>query len=510
MPKYIHKDPKQLVMVPIDLEKQLEPGSLPFAIDEIIGNKLDISPFESKYKNDKEGRPAWDPRIMLKIVLLAYSRGINTSRKIARACRENISFIAISSWSCPHFTTIADFVSSMGKEISHVFQEVLLICEEMGLLGETTFALDGCKISSNASKEWSGTKKELKKKADKFEEKVKQLLERHQRMDEEEDKRNIDDDSSERKRQIEKLNRKANKIKKWLKENEPKMGKRGRELKSNITDNESAKIRTSHGMIQGYNGQAIVDEKRQVIVAAEAFGSGPEQELFEPMIEQAKRNMKYIKKSHNYFEEKKIIADTGYFTEDNLKKAHEEKLDAYIPDQQYRKRDGRFKGREEHNPNNKETKYNREDFSYDKEKDCYICPDGKVLRLENRRSRIKNFEGIKYVACQADCSKCKLRKKCLRSETTKRRNLFIAKKKYLENYSAKMVEKIDTDYGRDIYAKRMRIVEPVFGNIYSQKKLNYFTLRSKIKVNIQWLLYCIVHNIEKIAHYGNVLRYCNT
>jgi len=97
MPKYIHRDRKQLVMVPIDLEKQLEPGSLAFTIDEIIENKIDISPLEAKYKNDEEGRPAWDPRILLKIVLLAYSYGINTSRKIARACSENITFIALSS-----------------------------------------------------------------------------------------------------------------------------------------------------------------------------------------------------------------------------------------------------------------------------------------------------------------------------------------------------------------------------------------------------------------------------
>jgi hypothetical protein len=397
----------------------------------------------------------------------------------------------------------------MGKEISHVFQEVLLICDEMGLLGGTTFALDGCKISSNASKEWSGTKKELKKKAEKFEEKVKQFLERHQRMDEEEDKRNIDDDSSERKRQIEKLNRKANKIKEWLKENEPRKGKRGREIKSNITDNESAKMQTSHGMIQGYNGQAVVDEKHQIIVAAEAFGSGPEQELFEPMIEQAKQNMEYIKRGKEYLEGKKVIADTGYFTEENLKKAYDEKLDTYIPDQQYRRRDERYRGSEKHRPKTN-SKYTREDFRYDKEKDSFLCPNGMVLRVDNRNVKIKDYEGKRYVARQADCSGCKLRKKCLRSETTKKRNLFIAKKKYLNNYSAKMVKKIDTEYARDIYAKRMGIIEPAFANICFNKRLNYFTLRSKAKVNIQWLLYCIIHNIEKIAHYGNDLRLCST
>jgi len=509
MPKYIHRDRKQLVMVPIDLEKQLEPGSLAFTIDEIIENKIDISPLEAKYKNDEEGRLAWDPRILLKIVLLAYSYGINTSRKIARACSENITFIALSSWSTPHFTTIADFIRSMGEETKHVFKEVLLICEEMELLGGTTFALDGCKLSSNASKEWSGTKKELKKKADKFEEKVKQLLEQREGLDREEDKDNNDDDKTKREKHIENLNKKSEKIKKWLEENDSKKGKRGRELKSNITDNESAKMKSCRGMIQGYNGQAVVDEKHQIIVAAEAFGSGPEQELFEPMIEQAKQNMEYIKKPKDYLEGKKIIADTGYFTEENLKKADEEKLDAYIPDQQYRKRDEHFKGKDKYIPK-KKGRYTKEDFIYDEENDRYICPHGKVLRLDNRKVRIKYFEGKRYVAHGSDCRGCNLRKKCLRSETTKKRNLFIAKKKYLDNYSAKMVEKIDMDSARDIYAKRMGIVEPVFGNICANKKLNYFTLRTKLKVNIQWLLYCMVHNIEKIANYEKRVKLCIT
>jgi len=70
------------------------------------------------------------------------------------------------------------------------------------------------------------------------------------------------------------------------------------------------------------------------------------------------------------------------------------------------------------------------------------------------------------------------------------------------NYSKEMAAKIDTERGRRIYPRRIAIVEPVFANIRIQKLLNRFTLRGKIKVNIQWLLYCIVHNIEKIANFG--------
>lgn len=65
-----------------------------------------------------------------------------------------------------------------------------------------------------------------------------------------------------------------------------------------------------------------------------------------------------------------------------------------------------------------------------------------------------------------------------------------------------MAEKVDSEKGRKIYPERLAIAEPVFANIRTQKRLDRFTLRGKIKVNIQWLLYCIVHNMEKIANYG--------
>jgi len=279
------------------------------------------------------------------------------------------------------------------------------------------------------------------------------------------------------------------------------MGKRGKEKKSNITDNKSSKMQTSRGMIQGYNGQAMVDEKHQIILAAEAFGTGPEQELFTPMVKNTKENLMATGKTEKAMEGIKLLTDTGYFSEDNLKKADEEKIDAYIPDQQYRKRDPMFETAKEHK-SKKATKYTKEDFIYNEETDTFTCPNKKLLVLEKKNARIKVFEGDKYKARQADCSKCLKRKNCLKLEHTRHRTLFILKKKYLENYSEAMVKKIDTEKAREIHSKRMGIVEPVFGNITYQKNMNRFTLRGKEKVNIQWLLYSLVHNIEKITNFG--------
>ncbi|PIW14947.1 DDE transposase, partial [bacterium (Candidatus Blackallbacteria) CG17_big_fil_post_rev_8_21_14_2_50_48_46] len=82
---------------------------------------LDTSIFHHRYQNDETGRPAYDPALLLKIVLLAYSRGITSSRKIEQLCRENVIFMALSANSQPHFTTIADFISRSSEEISQLF-----------------------------------------------------------------------------------------------------------------------------------------------------------------------------------------------------------------------------------------------------------------------------------------------------------------------------------------------------------------------------------------------------
>ena len=164
MPKYISYNYDQHSMVVINYKDQLQPGTFEHAIHFLIENKLDLTIFYPNYKNDDGGRPAYDPAILLKIILFAYSKGITTSREIEWCCDTNIIFKALSCDTVPHFTTIASFVSSHGFEIENLFEQILLICDEQGLLGHELFAIDGCKMPSDASKEWSGTIKELEDK----------------------------------------------------------------------------------------------------------------------------------------------------------------------------------------------------------------------------------------------------------------------------------------------------------------------------------------------------------
>jgi len=214
-----------------------------------------------------------------------------------------------------------------------------MTCDSMGLIGKEMFAVDGCKMPSNASKEWSGTVEELTKKKEKMEKVLRHIMKRHREMDDKEKSGEIAEQES---RYMKTLRKKISKVKKFLQENDDKPGKTGKAIKSNITDNESAKMKTSHGVIQGYNGVAVVDEKHQVIVHAEAFGAAQEHDLLLPMIEGQRRTSKRSAVKKIYSGMPKLVADSGYHTEENMKAVMAEGIDAYIADPNFRKRDPRF------------------------------------------------------------------------------------------------------------------------------------------------------------------------
>ena len=158
-----------LHLLAIDLSKQLHPGSFEYALHHLIEHEIDLKDIEARYKNEYEGAVAYDPRVLLKIVLLAYSRGIISSRGMEAACCTEVLFMAISGNSAPHFSTLANFVSSLGEAIGKVFAQVLTICDRQGLIGRQLLAIDGVKLPSNASKAKSGKRKDFLRQVDKME-----------------------------------------------------------------------------------------------------------------------------------------------------------------------------------------------------------------------------------------------------------------------------------------------------------------------------------------------------
>jgi transposase len=449
MPRYKQYDLNQTKLIPLSYADQVLEGSFEHALNEIVEEHLDLSVFEHRYHNDATGRSAYDPRVLLKIVLFGYYRGIISSRRLAEACRRNVVFMALSADSRPHFTTLAGFVSKLEHEIASLFGDVLFYASELGLIGKEHFAVDGCKLPSNASKKWSGTHKELDEKRKKLERVAERILQRHRERDGQEQKGT---DASPEPEKAQRYRKKVAEIKDFLAKNAKKCGPTGNEQKSNLTDPESAKMTSSRGVIQGYNGLALVDDHAQIVVHAEAHGSGYEAYLLAPAIEATRESFADIEPGKDVFAEVKVTADSGFHSKIALAAVEATGADAYIADRDYRRRDPVFAGA---------SRYKQRLRHPDR------TPQRQILI-------IKHPEGPPP------------RKRENRDAPTKR-----------------MRWKFDTPLGREIYSRRMGTIEPVFANIQN-KGMRRFTLRGQKKVSAQWKLFTMVHNIEKMA--GVALR----
>jgi transposase len=506
MPRYkpVHRDP---LLLPVVLAEQIQPGTFEFALDHLVDHELDLSALDAKFRNDQTGASAYDPRVMLKIVLLAYSRGLNTSRRIEAACRQNVQFMALSGDSQPSYTHIAKFVRELAEQIQPLFTQVLLVCDRQGLIGRQMFAFDGVKLPSNASKERSGTHAELRHRAERLDKAARKMIELHRSRDAagEPDEGGT---GGGRQRRIDELHREAQAMRDFLAREQPRRNAKGAELKSNVTDNDSAKMATSKGVIQGYAAQAAVDATHQVIVAADVTGSGSEQAMLLPMIGQAQA----MAGEHTV-----MTADAGFHSHDNMRALYEKRIPALVADGRMRKRDERLAGQQHHrdkpDPLHDKTKvqqktvrlFRPEDFIVDAHNNCCICPAGQTLYSNGSRCRINGRVAHRYKGTLGGCGACTMREQCLRHpERTPIRQVAIFASGPASGHVATELMKraIDSARGRAIYSQRIATVEPVFANIRHTKRLDRFTLRGKEKVGTQWRLYCLVHNIEKLANRG--------
>ena len=513
MPRYRKRERKQSMLLPVCFEDQIQPGTFEYAIDYLVDNEIDLSGFESRYRNDETGAPAIHPGVLLKIVLFGYSRGIISSRPIAQACEENVVFMALSGDTRPHFTTIAEFISNMGEQAVKVFTDVLTVCYAEGLIERKMFAVDGCKISANCSKEWSGTRAELEKKANRIEESVRALMDRHRG----EDKDPADPDRQEQEqRAVEHLSGKAKKIREFLSTTEERIGAQGKPVKSNVTDNESAKMPSSHGVIQGYTGIATVDAKHQVVVDAQVFGDGYEAQHVEQIIDSLEGTFATIAPREKVLSHAVITADSGFNSEQSMRVLRDRNIDGYVADGKFRKRDPKFANQQGHKSKTTDGKrtskarkyFAADEFTFDKS-GTLICPAGKPMksRCPNWRSKKRGYTGKTYMGYPKYCGKCTFKNKCMRSAKSKARQVTkIDPGVRHEEKSAVqwMIERFDSVHGRHLYSRRMGTVEPVFANIRDAIGLDEFTLRGKAKVNTQWKLFCTVHNIGKLARYTTI------
>lgn len=308
-------------------------------------------------------------------------------------------------------------------------------------------------------------------------------------------------------RTIATLRKNADKLRSALAATTDRIGAKGTPIKRNLTDAQSATLKSGHGVVQGYIGVAAVDGAHQVIVEAQAHGTPQEHDLLKPVIDGVREHFAAIGEV-GAADDAAYLADAGYHSERGLEALATDHIDGYIADGNMRKRDPRYADVSVHKPGSRAKTFQPKDFIFDRAQGTCVCPAGKMLKLNSANALISGRKATVFKGTLATCEACPLRSKCLRKPdvTAVRQVAFFegsVASKLPNPHCRAMRDKIDSAEGRAIYAHRMGLVEPVFGHI-QQRGLRRFTLRGQTKVDTQWKLYCIVHNVAKLQIYGKI------
>lgn len=423
MSNYLDDNLNQSVFFDINYLEVLGNNTFEYCLYHLLEKDEIVSDFYTRYKNINVGRKAYPPALLLRVIFYAYYRGHTSSRVIERLCKTDLKFIALAAGRQPHFTTIANFVSSNCEAMGNLFHKVLLICDQSGLIGKEHFAIDGCKLPTNASKQWRGTHKELRKKSDKLKEAAKKIIGKHLSNDSDKDLGNkIPGDQQQT---IDTLMKNARKKDDFLSTNQPRMGqgRRKQEVQSNITDNQSAKMTTSKDTIQGMACVTAADEKHQIIIHAQAFGMGQEQATLKPMVEGIKKNL-----GSDVFKPSLVLtADTGFSSEATMQYIFDENINAVIPDNQFRKRNPVFSKSDlysKHKELRKKTRKGKaktnmacivQNLKLIVSNNTCVCPSGNELKfLGNDYEGVKGFY-TRFRGELEDCRNCSMQSTCMRN-----------------------------------------------------------------------------------------------
>jgi transposase len=332
-------DPKQKWLLPPEITEFIPEGHASHFVRDLVVEQLDLSSILVTYEEDR-GFPPFHPAMMVALLLYAYTQGVFSSRRIAKACIERMDFAAVTGFQKPDFRTISVFRRRHLTALAGLFQQVLVLCRRAGLVTLGHVALDGTKVKANASKHKAMSYDRMEKAEREFAAVVKGWLDQAEITD-------LGEDSRFRNRQGDELpDWVANKVERMKKIREAKAAleqeaaDRAKEKKNdddedppeppkvdpkaqrNFTDPESRIMPTKNGFEQCFNAQAAVDAEAQVIVACDVVATNADCPQLLPMVDRIKANLGR--------KPSVCSADAGYCSEANLEGMATRKIKTYI------------------------------------------------------------------------------------------------------------------------------------------------------------------------------------
>jgi len=458
----------QGTLFPQSIDELISEDHIVRGIDNII-ESLELSSLYNSYS--EEGQPAYHTKMLIKILIYGYSIGVSSSRKLAERINSDVTFMFLSGMQKPDFRTINDFRLNKRKYIESCFEQVLMICKELGLFSLGHISIDGSKIKANASKKKTKNQEELAR----DENEVKKILDEAEEIDEQEDEKYGKEKSGYAMPEELKT---SNKLIEKIKQAKEKLKEQTNQKNINITDSDARFMKMGNGGIDiCYNSQLVVDSDNQIITAYDVTKETNDNYLFAQMYEKATDNTNQIPKE--------VSADAGYYSGETYLYIEKNKIDAYLPD-------SRLEYESDKSGNEIIGKYDRRNFVKDNQKDQYICPENNVMEYWKTGSRngvkFRIYKGIK-------CAECQKAKECITHLGSKHRQIQIYQN---DLFKQLMRQKLLSSEGRRRYNKRIRTVEPVFAQIKHIMGFRRFLLRGLEKVKAEFSIICTAYNIKKI------------
>lgn len=463
MQKFKPQNNTQYFLLPPSVEDFIKEDHLARLIDEVVDN-IDTSSIENRYSY--LGQKSYHPKVLLKLLFYGYAIGIRSGRKIAAACESDVAFMFLACMYKPDFRTINDFRKDNTDIVQHLFIEVLKLCQAMNMVNIGTLVIDSTKVRANASSRLSKTKEQYEQWLQNIEQKAKEVIEQAEATDKEEDKKYGNSRGDELPKEINTKEKLKNKIKEALNQ------VREDSDRINLTDNDAKVIRGAGNLRTNYNCQTSTTTNG-IIVSAYVTNAASDKEHLLPVIQQAESNTQ--QKTNT------ILADSGYASYDNYEQLNELDKTILVPDQE--KEMEPIKAAL--NP------FHHNHFVYDEKNNQFICPEGKTLAYYSEIVHKANKQKSK-VYRGTQCSKCPSKLLCTKG---KARQIHVENRTHLRTQIRKL---LDSPEGKKIYSLRQQIIEPIFGNIKHNLKYTMLHLRTLQKVNAEWQLICLTHNIKKI------------
>jgi len=468
---YRHGNRKQMTLLPKSIEEYVLPDCPVRAYDAFV-DALDFRDLGIVFNPDKVGNTEYHPRAMVKLLVYGYSYGVKSSRKLERETRNNLSFIWLMGGLTPDHKTIAEFRRKNKQALKRVLRQCARVCVKLNLIAGNVLFIDGTKIRANAARSATHDKAYYEGQLAAIDERIEKLLDECEAIDQEEQHLGSYVSMDQELSKAEQLRGTIASVLEEFKETDRTV--------VNQTDPDCAIMHSVQGSHAAYNVQSVVDDQHGLIVHADAVSDTSDYNQFSRQLEQAEQVVEKPCKI--------ACADAGYADTDDLEKVDTQGIRVVVPSQ-------RQALHEEEGP------FSKSRFTYDRDTDCYLCPEGHCLRF----SGIDRSTGKRHylISDRKLCHQCKQYGQC----TTAKQG-----RKIIRLHNEEIKEKLEAQYeeaaSQAVYARRKARAEHPFGHVKRNLKTDAFLMRGVEGVQAETSVLATCFNISRmITIWGGVVAF---